>query len=518
MPSSARHISLLLFVYISTHDRCTVADVISAGCNERSNLEHVYIEDGGATRYQVRASKGCSVSCAHDPHTPPVCPPGFFEKEFAHGCQHCLDGCPTCTNSSSMGDCVLHKLFPNQCRYPGVNAQLPDRRFYRIRHCEKCHESCAECTGPLATDCTRCPASGEYWPVNKQCLKIRWHFTHGSAYQCFLAGTCFPVKSYVTFVPLQDCSRYEIQLFDDQKSCVECNSKFCHANCSSGALTAECAFRDLGNGYHCSSTQFKYLPVQSRACIDRVDACASSPCLEDYMCRSTLDWQGYACDCRNTTDGPLCPKLTRPHPKHTNVPAAEGSGWDVPDSNATESITETKSTPDPQPKTAPQSKTTELTASTESNTKTKPPPASQAKTVAQSKTTESTASTEAITETRPPPGSQAKTVAHVNITESTASTQPSTEKEPPPDSQAKAVAQSKTTIIVGVCIGAGVLLLLILAVSYLLFRKHRRPGKAYNGARARFERQGSSISKLEESSDSTADAGETDDDTATIIS
>ena len=33
------------------------------------------------------------------------------------------------------------------------------------------------------------------------------------------------------------------------------------------------------------------------------NSCTSNPCPEDYQCRSTLDWQGFACDCNKTVSG-----------------------------------------------------------------------------------------------------------------------------------------------------------------------------------------------------------------------
>eukprot|EP00117_Sycon_ciliatum_P033201 scpid69907/ scgid5631/ len=316
-------------------------DVISPGCKAGEDLEHAYIASGGAVRYHIRAAGHCQTECARDPHTPNLCPAGYYEREFTHGCQNCTGGCPGCADDAH--DCILHNLFPNECRYTYKHGPfghlVPNKRFYKIRQCEKCHESCTECSGPYETDCTQCPSNGQYWPINKRCLKIQWHFVHGRRYQCFAQDHCHMDHPAFEFSPVEDCSPYQIQLFDDHRMCLECTNRYCDANCTYGTVTPGCAFRDLGNGFHCRGKRFRYLAVNSRACVDRHDACASSPCPDDYMCRSTLDWEGYACDCENSTDGPLCPSLTRPGPEMLSSAVNSSSIQDISTSTTTSTTT-----------------------------------------------------------------------------------------------------------------------------------------------------------------------------------
>lgn len=111
------------------------------------------------------------------------CPQGTFaERGALDYCRPCPQSCAQCDSLEHCTEClgVLH-LQDGQCRAScddGYSFRFSTfwfafdtcfSRYYSDRGvCVRCHGSCAACSGPLATDCTRCATGFTY--LQQHCL------------------------------------------------------------------------------------------------------------------------------------------------------------------------------------------------------------------------------------------------------------------------------------------------------------------------------------------------------------
>ncbi|XP_054159590.1 endoprotease bli-like [Oppia nitens] len=86
------------------------------------------------------------------------CPQMFYEESNSDGlqCQRCHNTCNDCTGSAH-NDCI--SCFANETLTEyGLCLSCLSGQFLNIKtsKCESCHVSCSACTGPTATDCVDC--------------------------------------------------------------------------------------------------------------------------------------------------------------------------------------------------------------------------------------------------------------------------------------------------------------------------------------------------------------------------
>ncbi|KCV70480.1 serine/threonine protein kinase [Fonticula alba] len=130
-------------------------------------VDDTCVEDCGSGRFADLAARRCAAcalecaQCADSATACTACAPGF--RPTGAGCTACPAGCAACSGSAGCDAC-LNGFWLD----PGTGScvvRCPDGLYADVSTgvCGPCHESCAACDGPAAGDCIVCPAGRFLW-------------------------------------------------------------------------------------------------------------------------------------------------------------------------------------------------------------------------------------------------------------------------------------------------------------------------------------------------------------------
>ncbi len=108
----------------------------------------------------------------------PTCLSGTFWDQKVQSCQKCHPACVNCTGPAK-NDCTAcgqGEFFADGKCYPVL---CPDGKFFaqgadgsEASGCQQCHQSCRNCVGPTADDCTECVQGALTVVISNNPLKI----------------------------------------------------------------------------------------------------------------------------------------------------------------------------------------------------------------------------------------------------------------------------------------------------------------------------------------------------------
>ncbi|EAS00754.2 zinc finger lsd1 subclass family protein (macronuclear) [Tetrahymena thermophila SB210] len=254
----------------NSSNKCVACNVLCATCSGPASTQCLTCQAGQILYTSPDNKKTCVNSC----------PDGYYSDTKNNVCAQCNSSCLTCASPGDNKSCLscaptlylLNGQCVNSCpqKYYSTTSTNPQTMI-----CKQCYQDCLTCSGPQSTDCKTCQLPNYFVAATSQCLPNcpAKFYKNDPLAQC---SACDPSCANCSGPSASQCTSCSGSLYLDGVSCINTCSPGKFANQQNNTCTAcdpTCKTCDGTTSTNCLSCALpNYYQLSTKQCVQQCNA------------------------------------------------------------------------------------------------------------------------------------------------------------------------------------------------------------------------------------------------------